>query len=51
VTCSMRFPRFAISVNGDCVERSVSGAVVASHEKRELVATGKLKFLGGVYGR
>jgi len=40
----------AMSVKGDKVSCSVNGTVVATYDKSELVATGKLKSTDGVYG-
>ena len=40
----------AVSVKGDKVECAINGTVVASHDKAELVAAGKLKSTDGVYG-
>lgn len=40
----------AVSVRGDKVECAINGTVVASYDKAELVAAGKLKSTDGVYG-
>ena len=40
----------ALSVNGDQVECSINGTVVASYAKSEVVGEGKLKSTDGVYG-
>lgn len=40
----------AMSVKGDKVECSINGTVVASYPKSEVVTSGKLKSLDGVYG-
>jgi hypothetical protein len=40
----------AMSVKGSKVECSINGTVVASYDKADLVATGKLKSTDGVYG-
>jgi hypothetical protein len=40
----------AMSVKGDKVECAINGTVVASYDKAELVAAGKLKSTDGVYG-
>ena len=41
---------FAFSVNGDTVECSINGTVVAGYKKSELVTAGKLRSTDGVYG-
>jgi hypothetical protein len=40
----------AMSVNGDKVDCSINGTVVASYDKPALVAAGKLKSTDGIYG-
>jgi hypothetical protein len=40
----------ALSVKGDTVSCSINGTVVASYPKSEVVTSGKLKSLDGVYG-
>ena len=40
----------AVSVNGDTVSCAINGTVVATYDKAELVAPGKLKSTDGVYG-
>ena len=40
----------AMSVKGDKVSCSINGTVVATYDKSEVVAAGKLKSLDGVYG-
>jgi hypothetical protein len=40
----------AMSVRGDKVSCSINGTVVATYDKSEVVATGKLKSTDGVYG-
>lgn len=40
----------AMSVKGDKVDCSINGTVVASYPKSEVVTSGKLKSLDGVYG-
>jgi hypothetical protein len=40
----------AVSVKGDKVDCAINGAVVASYNKTDLVAAGKLKSTDGVYG-
>ncbi len=40
----------ALSVNGDRVECSINGTVVAGYDKSEVVGPGKLKSLDGTYG-
>ncbi|CAN5856026.1 hypothetical protein BH23GEM9_BH23GEM9_35270 [soil metagenome] len=40
----------ALSVRGNTVECAINGTVVASHEKAEVVADGRLKSMDGVYG-
>lgn len=40
----------AISVKGDRLECSINGTVVAGYDKSQLVTSGKLKSLDGVYG-
>jgi hypothetical protein len=40
----------AMSVKGSRVECAINGTVVASYDKADLVATGKLKSTDGVYG-
>ena len=40
----------AMSVNGDKVTCAINGTVVATYDKAELVAPGKLKSTDGVYG-
>jgi hypothetical protein len=40
----------AMSVKGDKVECAINGTVVASYDKAELVAPGKLKSTDGIYG-
>jgi hypothetical protein len=40
----------AMSVKGDKVSCSINGTVVATYDKTEVVATGKLKSTDGVYG-
>jgi hypothetical protein len=40
----------AMSVKGDKVSCSINGTVVATYDKSEVVATGKLKSTDGVYG-
>ena len=39
-----------MSVKGDTVTCSINGTVVATYDKAELVAAGKLKSTDGVYG-
>jgi hypothetical protein len=40
----------ALSVKGDKIECAINGTVVASYNKSEVVAPGKLKSTDGVYG-
>jgi hypothetical protein len=40
----------ALSVKGSRVECAINGTVVASYDKADVVATGKLKSTDGVYG-
>src|SRR6476659_4329121 len=40
----------AVSVKGDKVECAINGTVVASYDKADVVATGKLKSTDGMYG-
>jgi hypothetical protein len=42
--------KIALSVKGDHVECAINGTVVASYNKSDLVASGKLKSTDGVYG-
>jgi hypothetical protein len=42
--------KIALSVKGDRVECAINGTVVASYNKSELAAPGKLKSTDGIYG-
>lgn len=42
--------KIAVSVKGDHVECAINGTVVATYNKSDLVASGKLKSTDGVYG-